>query len=101
MWAKYATPPPPAGRRGHFARPVERLEHEPGAEHEQGRQLDDREEDDDEQQRDHARAWIQQRVAAEHGGHRPARADGRHGRVGIDHGLREHRHERRPGGRRR
>ena len=48
----------PRRRRGKVARPIERLEEEPGTQDEQGGLFDDREEDDDEQQRDHARAWI-------------------------------------------
>ena len=73
IWAKYATPPPWPSITGAEGRT--QLDQEPEPEHYQGGQLDDGKEDDDEHHREHPRARIEDRVAAEHGRDRPAGAE--------------------------
>ena len=58
-----------------------------------GGHLDDRDEEDDEHEREHARARIEQQVAAEHRGDRARGAERRRGRVGADEHLRGERDE--------
>ena len=64
------------------------LEQEPDSEHHVRRHLDQGDEEDDEDEGQHPRLWVQQRVAAQHPGHRPAGADRPDRRPGVEQRLR-------------
>ena len=94
MWAKYATPPPPpTSGDGELADRRQELEEDPDPEQHHRRYLDE-EDEEEEEQRQHPRARIQQRIAAQHRRDRAARP---HQRASVDVGsisdLRERRRE--------